>query len=260
MAADLEAGNVLHPPTSSRIVCEDPQQVAEAVARHLVDLLAKTQVLWGSASVVLTGGRSGIAVLERVLELSDRHTVKWRAVDFYWGDDRFVAEGHADRNELQARRALLDHLDVNPARIHPMEASDGRYGADAAASARAYSELLAQHHVEGEPLFDVCLLGVGEDGHVASLFPGLQAVRERTLTAVPVEESPKPPPTRTTLTLPALCASREVWLMATGATKAKAVAKALAGSDPVDVPAAGVRGVERTLWFLDSAAAGTSPP
>lgn len=242
------------------MVYNDAQRVAEAVAARLIEHLAEAQAIRGSASVVLTGGRTGIAVLEQVRVAPGRHVVKWSAVDFFWGDDRFVRRSHPDRNELQARRALLDHLDVDPARVHPMEASDGRFRADAGISARAYRQLLADHRIEGEPLFDICLLGVGEDGHVASLFPGLDAVQERTLTALSVHGSPKPPPTRITLTMPALCASREVWLLATGAGKADAVARVFAGAAAPDVPAAGVRGLDRTLWFLDSAALGTIEP
>jgi 6-phosphogluconolactonase len=244
----------------SFMVYEDAPRVAEAVACQLTARLAEAQALRGSASVVLTGGRTGIAVLEQVRTAPGRDQVEWSAVDFFWGDDRFVGRSHPDRNELQARRALLDHLDVDPARVHPMEASDGKFGPDAGIAARAYRQLLAGHQVEGDPLFDICLLGLGEDGHVASLFPGLDAVQERTLTALSVQGSPKPPPTRVTLTLPALCGSREVWLLATGAGKADAVARVLAGAAAAEVPAAGVRGLDRTLWFLDSAAAGTPEP
>ena len=239
-------------------VYDDAQNVAEAVAERLIERLAERQALRGSASVVLTGGRTGIAVLERVRTAPGREDVDWSAVDFFWGDDRFVGRSHPDRNELQARRALLDHIDLDPARVHPMEASDGRFGTDAGISARAYRQLLADLQNEDEPLFDVCLLGIGEDGHVASLFPGLDGVQERTLTALAVHGSPKPPPTRITLTLPALCGSREVWLLATGEGKADAVARVVAGAPAVDVPAAGVRGLEHTLWFLDSAAVGAT--
>ena len=243
------------------MVYDDAQSLAVAVADRLIERLAEAQALRGSASLVLTGGRTGIAVLKQVRTTPPRRQdVEWSAVDFFWGDDRFVGKSHPDRNELQARRALLDHLDVDPARVHPMEASDGKYGADAGRSARAYRQLVAEHQVEGEPLFDICLLGIGEDGHVASLFPGLDAVQERTLTALSVHGSPKPPPTRITLTLPALCGSREVWLLATGGGKADAVARVLAGAAAAEVPAAGVRGLDRTLWFLDSAAAGTLGP
>jgi len=251
---------LLRQTTPSFVVFDDAQRVAQAVAEQLVLQLAGAQALRGSASVVLTGGRTGIEVLEQVRAAPGRDDVDWSAVDFFWGDDRFVGKSHPDRNELQARRALLDHLEVDAARVHPMEASDGRHGADAGACARAYRQLLAERQIEGEPLFDICLLGIGEDGHVASLFPGLDAVQERALTALSVHGSPKPPPTRITLTLPALCQSRQVWLLATGVSKADAVARVLAGATAVEVPAAGVRGLERTRWFLDSEAVGRTEP
>lgn len=243
--------------TSGLMVFDDADALAEAVASQLIERLAAVQTMRGSASLVLTGGRTGIAVLDKVRESHARDSVDWSRVDFFWGDERFVRSEDPDRNELQARRALLDHLDAGPARVHPMPASDGAFGDDAEASAEAYRRVLARHRTAGEPLFDICLLRVGEDGHVASLFPGLPAAGERHLTAVAVHASPKPPATRVTLTLPALCDSREVWLFATGATKADAVSSVLSGSAGSVVPAAGVRGRERTLWFVDSAAVGT---
>lgn len=244
--------------TSSLMVFDDADALAGAVASQLIERLAAVQAMRGSASLVLTGGRTGIAVLDKVRGNRAHDSVDWSRVDFFWGDERFVSSEDPDRNELQARRALLDHLDTDPARVHPMPASDGTFGENAEASAQAYRRVLARHRTAGEPLFDVCLLGIGEDGHVASLFPGLPAAGERHSTAVAVHGSPKPPAARVTLTLPTLCDSREVWLFATGATKADAVSSALSGSAGSVVPAAGVRGRERTLWFFDSAAAATT--
>jgi 6-phosphogluconolactonase len=232
--------------------------LAEAVANLLIARLADAQAQRGRASVVLTGGRAGIAVLEQVRASAVRDAVDWSAVDFFWGDDRFVEADHPDRNELQARRALLDHIDVDPGRVHPMAPADGAFGEDPEEAARGYRRVLGGHLTSGDPFFDICLLGIGEDGHVASLFPGLAAVQERTLTALAVHGSPKPPSTRTTLTLSALCGSREVWLFAVGATKADAVARARSGALECDLPAAGARGIDRTLWFLDSEANGNA--
>ena len=107
--------------------------------------------------------------------------------------------------------------------------------------------------------FDVCLLGVGPDGHVASLFPELPAIYEAERTVVAVRGSPKPPPTRISLTLPALNAAREVWFVVAGEDKARAARLALSGAGPVAVPAAGVTGRARTLWLLDTAAASQLP-
>ncbi|MBW8817045.1 MAG: 6-phosphogluconolactonase, partial [Streptomyces sp.] len=107
--------------------------------------------------------------------------------------------------------------------------------------------------------FDVLMLGVGPDTHVASLFPELPAVRETERTVVGVHGAPKPPPTRVTLTLPAIRAAREVWLLAAGEDKAQAAAIALSGAGEIQAPAAGARGRARTLWLLDSAAASQLP-
>src|SRR5262249_41261049 len=157
-------------------------------------------------------------------------------IDLYWGDERFLPSGDPERNETQAREALLDHIDVPAERVHVMEPSDGRFGDNPDAAAEAYAELLAgkarpEDH-GSVPAFDVCMLGVGEEGHVASIFPDSPAVRERQRTVIAVRDSPKPPPTRLSLSLPAIRRSAQVWLMTTGAAKADAVAQALAGTTP----------------------------
>ncbi|EFL27005.1 6-phosphogluconolactonase [Streptomyces himastatinicus ATCC 53653] len=109
------------------------------------------------------------------------------------------------------------------------------------------------------PTFDVVLVGVGPDIHVASLFPELPGVRETERTAVAVRGAPKPPPTRVSLTLPAIRAAREVWLLAAGEDKARAVTIALSGAGEIQAPAAGAYGRSRTLWLLDRAAASGLP-
>ena len=246
------------------MVHRDGDLLAAAAAARLVTRLVDAQVArgsdaytaQGSASLVLTGGRTGIAVLEQVCASPARDAVDWAKVDLYWGDERFLPSGHPDRNETQARRALLDHVPVDPRRVHVMEPSDGRFGDDPEAAAKDYAWILANRL----PDFDVCLLGVGEEGHVASLFPFSSGVRERERKAVAVRDCPKPPPTRISMTLPTIAGSTEVWLMTTGASKASAVSMALTGAEPVRVPAAGARGFQRTLWLLDEAAAAELPP
>ena len=179
----------------------------------------------------------------------------------FWGDDRFVPHDDDERNEKQAREALLDHIDIPAANIHPMPASDGRFGDDMQAAAQAYADDLAATAEFGAPtpVFDVNLLGMGGEGHINSLFPHTPAVRETDRMVVGVDDSPKPPPRRITLTLPAVRRSRQVWLVVAGEAKADAVAAAIDGADPVDVPAAGAVGVDQTIWLLDSAAAGRLP-
>jgi 6-phosphogluconolactonase len=228
------------------IVHETPDELASATADRLAAALASAQATRGTASVVLTGGRTGIAVLAALRSA----TLDWSSLDIYWGDERFLPAGDPERNETQARSALLDHVPVSPVRIHPMAPSDGEFGDDPDAAAEAYAVLL-----KDVPPFDVCLLGVGEEGHTASVFPRSPAVYETTRTVVAVRDCPKPPPTRVSLTLPTIRRSTEVWLMTTGAAKAEPVAAALAGASEEDIPAAGARGQRDTLWILDRSAA-----
>lgn len=228
------------------LVHETPEELASAVAARLAATLASAQAARGTASVVLTGGRTGTAVLAALRAA----TLDWSSLDVYWGDERFLPAGDLERNETQARDALLDHVPVSPARVHPMAPSDGEYGDDPDAAAEAYAVLL-----KDVPTFDVCLLGVGEEGHTASIFPHSPAVYETARTVVAVRDCPKPPPTRVSLTLPTIRRAGEVWLMTTGAAKAEPVASALAGANEVDIPASGARGQRDTLWFLDRAAA-----
>jgi 6-phosphogluconolactonase len=191
----------------------------------------------------------------RALPAAD--AVDWSRVDVWWGDERFLPAGHPDRNETQAREALLDHLPLDVTRVHPMPASDGPDGDDPEAAAARYAEILAAAAKPGHatlPHFDVLMLGVGEDGHVASVFPEHPVVYE-TGTVAAVRNSPKPPPVRITLTLPTITTAEEVWLIAAGPDKSASVGMALEGAGPVQLPAAGAVGVERTLWLLDRAAA-----
>ena len=240
------------------VVHRDGDLLAAATAARLLTRLIDAQAARGTASLVLTGGRTGTAVLEHLRALPGLAAVDWSQVDLYWGDERFLPAGHPDRNETQARAALLDHIPVDPARVHVMEPSDGRFGDDPDAAASAYAEVLAAG--DGSvPEFDVLLLGVGEEGHVASIFPDSPAVHEGSLSVVAVRDCPKPPPTRVSLTLPAVRRAREVWLMTTGEAKAVAVAAALTGADEVQLPAAGAGGQGRTLWLLDTTAASKIP-
>jgi 6-phosphogluconolactonase len=237
--------------------------LAAAAAARLVTRLVDVQTASGSASVVLTGGRTGTAVLRQLASTPAVGAVDWRRLDVYWSDERFLPSGHPERNETQAREALLDHVPVDPARVYPMGASDGPWGDDPDAAARAYEDLLL-HRMRPEdhgpaPSFDICLLGIGEDGHVASVFPGSPAVYENERTVVSVRGAPKPPPTRITMTLPAIRCAAEVWLGAAGSDKAVAVALALGGAGEVQVPTAGATGRRRTLWLLDRAAAAKLP-
>jgi 6-phosphogluconolactonase len=243
------------------VVVPDGDILASAVAARLVVKIIDAQAERGWASVVLTGGRIAAKVLRSVRELRAADAIEWSRVDLWWGDERFLPAGHPDRNETQAREALLDALPLDPARVHPMPAADGPDGDDADAAAARYARELAAAAKPGSselPHFDVLMLGVGEDGHVASIFPE-HPVGYATGTTTAVHNSPKPPPTRVTLTMSALQTAGEVWLIAAGPDKTAAVGMAIAGAGPQQLPAAGAVGTEKTIWLLDRAAAANVP-
>ncbi|MDQ3885842.1 MAG: 6-phosphogluconolactonase [Actinomycetota bacterium] len=246
------------------VVHPTAEALAAATAARLATRMVAVQAARGFASVVLTGGGIGIAVLRDLVTTAAASVIDWSRVDLYWGDERFLPAGHPDRNETQAREALLDRVAVDPSRVYPMAPSDGPLGDDLDAAARDYAALLARHVRPGDdglvPTFDVCLLGLGEEGHTASVFPGSPAVYETERTVVGVRGCPKPPPTRITLTLPAIRCAAEVWMVTAGEGKAPAVAMALGGAGEAQVPAAGATGRRRTLWLLDRASAAKLPP
>ena len=232
----------------------DTATLVAAAGDRLVTSIVDAIFKRGTAHVVLTGGGSGIGLLERVAARGGE--IDWSKVHIYWGDERFVPADDDERNEKQAREALLNAIDIPAGNVHPMAPSDGEFGDDLDAAAADYARVLAANATDGSvPDFDVHLLGMGGEGHVNSLFPHTAAVRERDRSVVGVEDSPKPPPRRITLTLPAVQRSREVWLVVSGSGKADAVAAAVGGADPDDWPAAGAVGREATVWLLDEEAA-----
>ncbi|KJE23620.1 6-phosphogluconolactonase [Frankia torreyi] len=252
----------------------DAGVLARAAAARLITRLIDGQAARGEASVVLTGGGIGIALLRAVRTNPAVDAVDWSRVDVWWGDERFVPADSPDRNDRQAREALLDHIPVDPKRVFPMghhaaqtaggdvEGSTAASGyADPESAGAEYAALLAGRAAPGAavPVFDVVLLGLGPEGHVASLFPNSPAV-VATEPVVAVHDCPKPPPERISLTLPTIQSAREVWVIVAGEEKAGAVAASFSGAGPIDVPATGAVGRERTLWLVDRAAASRLTP
>jgi 6-phosphogluconolactonase len=247
------------------VVHPDRDALAAATAARLVTRVLDAQAQRGRAGVVLTGGTVGTMALRAVAASPAARAVDWSRVDLWWGDERFLPSGDGERNETQARDALLDALaglGLPPERVHPMPASDGPDGDDPDAAARRYAAELArvarEDGVPGNvPVLDVLLLGVGPDGHVASLFPEHPSLEDggagTDLTVIPVRDAPKPPPTRLSLTLPVITSAEEVWCVVDGEGKADAVAEALSG--PGRLPASRVSGTRRTLWLVDHGAA-----
>ena len=236
--------------TEPRIeVQPDAAALATAVAGELLVRLADAQASGHEPHIGLTGGTIAEAVHRELARLSAGSDVDWSRVVVWWGDERFVAPDSADRNARGARAAFLDAVGVT--QVHEMPSTAD--AADVGAGAAAYS---AELRSESNGEFEVLMLGVGPDGHVASLFPGHPQLDVHDEIAVAVTDSPKPPPERITLTFPALNRSRSVWLLVSGEAKAEAVAAALADEgDLHDTPARGVEGHDETVWFLDREAA-----
>ena len=243
------------------VVHKDAAAVAAAAADRLTTRLVDAQKERGVASLVVTGGGVGTATLRALAAGSGRLAVDWSRVDVWWSDERYLASGDPERNETQAKDALLDHVDVDPARVHVMPALDGPEGKDVDAAAARYATELAAAapHGVGIPTFDVVLLGMGHEGHVGSIFPESPAVHDDRA-VLGVHGCPKPPPTRISLGFSAMSSGREVWLLVAGAEKASAVAMALSGAGRAALPAAGAVGRQQTLWLLDEAAAAQLPP
>ncbi|MBO0829046.1 MAG: 6-phosphogluconolactonase, partial [Streptosporangiales bacterium] len=146
-------------------VYRDGELLAQAIAARLVTRLVDVQASRGRASVVLTGGGIGTATLAALRATPARDAVDWSRLSVWWGDERFLPEGDEERNETGARAALLDHVPLDPRRVHPMPAAGGAYGNDPEAAAEAYAEELArdtrpEDHAD-VPAFDVLMLGIG---------------------------------------------------------------------------------------------------
>ena len=229
------------------VVHRDARLLAQAVAARIVTAITDAQAVRETASIVLTGGGIGGATLRELAASPARDAIDWGRLDVWWGDERFLPAGHPDRNETQAREALLSQVPLDSNRVHPMASTDGPDGDDMDAAASRYADQLA---TAGAP-FDVLLLGVGPDGHVASLFPGAPALDEER-TVLPVRGASPTTPARISLCMGTINTAREVWLLAAGEEKSAAVKAALAGAA---LPAAAAKGTVATKWLLDRAAA-----
>jgi 6-phosphogluconolactonase len=231
--------------------------LASSTADRVAATLATALAQRAEAHLVVTGG----GILEKVLGALRDRAIEWPRVHVWWADERYVASDSSDRNDRPALSLLFEHVDVDPAKLHRMPAADAGFGDDVEAAADSYAAELAAAAVDGEdvPRFDVVLLGVGPDGHCASLFPGHPGTRVTDAAVIAVRDSPKPPPIRLSFTFPALDAADEVWFVVSGDGKAAAVARALGGASREDVPSAGPRGRQHTLWLIDRDAAAQLP-
>ena len=223
-------------------------RAAEVVTRTIGDVVRSA----GRCSLVLAGG-STPRPLYALLASRFREKIPWDRVHLFWGDERYVAHDHADSNYRMAKEALLDLVPCPARNIHPMRTDF----ADPDAAARDYESTLGEYFSGADPRFDVVLLGLGDDGHTASLFPGSPALEERERWVV-AAAAPVEPRRRLTLTLPVLTRAMQTHLLVTGAGKARVVRRVLTGSADVHRhPAAALaHGAMPVTWWLDHDAAG----
>jgi 6-phosphogluconolactonase len=238
----------------SVLVLPDKQSVADAGAARLVTALLDAQAEGRAPHVALTGGSLGSAIVASVLQVPAHTSVDWSTVSVWWGDERYLPAGDQDRNDTQNDAAGLDRLGLDSALVHRVPGPDS--SASAEESALAYTATLRG---SGGGTFDVMILGVGPDGHVASLFPGHPAQLTQDAIAVAVHDSPKPPPDRVSLTFECLNRSERVWFLVAGTDKAQAVRHGVEGAGPDLSSAAQVHGIRETLWLVDRDAAAGLP-
>ena len=237
------------PSPAEVIVHAGADDVAEALAARLTSTLADVQARGLTPQVCLTGGGIATKAYARLAQ-DGPGDVDWSRVDLWWGDERFVPAGDADRNADGTLAVLRGPLRLDEAFVHVMPASGTGLDLDEAAAEYALDL--------GDTVFDVCLLGMGPDGHVASLFPDHPSLTTPGR-VIAVRNSPKPPPDRISVTLEVINSSRQVWFCVSGAEKAEAVAKGVLGTGPDPVPAALASGTEATVWLVDTAAAADLP-
>jgi 6-phosphogluconolactonase len=252
-------------PAPEVVVVASAALLAENTAAQVLALLGDALRERPVAHLVITGGSILEAVLSELAGTDRRNAIEWNRVHVWWGDERYVPAGSDERNDRAASAKLFDHVDIDPAKLHRMPASDAGFGDDVEAAADSYAAELAaavpaEYADESVPRFDVILLGVGPDGHCASLFPNHPGLLVEDASVIAVRNSPKPPPIRLSMTFPTLDAANEVWFVASGSGKAHAVARAVGGADRTEVPSAGPRGRLRTRWLIDEDAAAELPP
>jgi 6-phosphogluconolactonase len=221
------------------VVVPAPSELARPTAEWLELEVTRAIVGRGACTLCLAGGRTPEPVY---WELASASSIDWTRVDVFFGDERAVPPDHPDSNYHMVNRVLLSRVPVPAGQVHRMEAERS----DREAAAREYERLLPSR-------LDILVLGMGPDGHTASLFPGSAALDERQRLVVPVVGA-KLPAERLTITPPVIEAARRVAVIATGEDKAAMVARAIEGPlAPKDVP---VQLARRGTWFLDQAAAG----
>lgn len=228
------------------VVQPGTSELAAAVGRRLRAVVEQATAAETPVEIGLTGGSMGGASVAALVAEHEREPLDLSGVGLWWGDERYLPLGDPERNDTQADEAGLPRLGLPDRRVHRVPGPEGSSDVEDAA-ARYAQELRSV----GRGGFEVLMLGVGADGHVASLFPGHPAQLTADAITVAVRDAPKPPPERVSLTFEAMERTREVWFVVAGADKAQAVRDGLAGAGPQVSSAAQVHGTVRTVWFLD---------
>ncbi|GAA3583834.1 6-phosphogluconolactonase [Klugiella xanthotipulae] len=223
--------------------------VAEAVAGEFISVVGGVQRLGKTPRVVLTGGTLGIAVLRATAQHPAAASIEWNNVDLFWGDERWLPDGDAERNDEQAREAFLAPLAIGGDRVYRCPSPDSGLDLDQAV-ARYASDI--SWVWEEKTAFDLVFLGVGPDAHIASIFPGRTDLVEATEPVIGVRNSPKPPPERLSLSRVAINRAARVWLLISGEAKREAYAHIINDDDALVAPAASVEGQLQTIVFADT--------
>jgi 6-phosphogluconolactonase len=232
-------------------VFPDLQRLSAAAAAWVADELSASVSARGRASFVLSGASTPKPLYE-LLASRFRDRIPWPQVHVFWGDERYVPHDHPLSNYRMAKEALLDHAGIPAAQVYPMPT----HCAEPQAAAREYETAVARYFAGAPPVFDEMLLGIGADGHTASVFPGSSAITSgRSVVAV---AAPAEPATRLTLTLPVIASARRIGVLVSGAGKAAALAAALGGGLS-DLPAAVLaRTAPTAVWWVDRDAWGSA--
>ena len=222
-------------------------EVARSAADAFYEKLGQVLTLKPEAHIMLTGGTVGIATLAAIGDHELAKSTNFSRVNFWWGDERFVASDSADRNAGQARAAMLRKIAIDESKVHEFPSTDAGLTLDEAADA------FTKHVLAVAPEFDLVFMGMGPDGHICSLFPGKPTPPAGAL-VIAEHNSPKPPPERLSFTYEAINNAEEIWFLVAGSDKQDAVAVAF-GDSPESLPVGRVRGKSKTVWFVDAGAA-----
>lgn len=219
--------------------------VAEQVAIDLFGFVSDALEKKDRVDIALTGGTIGIASLAAASNLPF-NDLDLSRLHIWWGDERYVAADSEDRNAVQARNAWLRKLGITDENIHEFPSSES--GLTVSEAARKFDEEFSKSGIH----FDLTLMGMGPDGHIASLFPGKDNWKS-TAAVISEENSPKPPSQRLSFSYAEINNSNEIWFTVAGSDKAPAVAVAF-GDDPESLPVGRARGKEKTVWYVDQTA------